>query len=580
MAQSAPNFGLQPSIILLKDGTDASQGKAQMISNINACLHVVEIVKSTLGPRGMDKLMIDANGEALITNDGATVMKRLNVVHPAAKILVDIAKSQDMEVGDGTTSVVVLCGEFLREAKQFLEQGVVPQTIIRGLRKANTIAIQKLKELSVDLKCKDPVEKTKMLRKCAETTLNSKLVADYKEFFSEMVVKAISILGDDLDYNGIGIKKVCGGSITDSFLINGVGFKKCFSYAGFEQQPKSFKNPKILLLNLELELKAEKDNAEIRINDPDKFQSIVDAEWSIIYEKLDRVAESGAQVVLSKLAIGDLATQYFADRGIFCAGRVEYGDMDRTRRATGAEIQSTVTSGLPSSILGTCAHFEERQIGSERYNLFHECVNTSAATLFIRGGGQQFVDEAERSIHDSFMIVKSATKNTAIVGGGGAIELELSRFLLEYAKTISGKQQRVIEQYAKALEVIPRQLIVNSGGDTTVTLTKLRKKHFDITNPKDRWYGVDCINCDIKDTMEAFIWEPATVKENALCAAVEAACLILSIDETVTNPQSEQPKGKGKGGGGGKGGAFTNQMAGMARGGKGKGFRQLRNTMG
>lgn len=571
-------FGIQPNIILLKDGTDSAQGKAQIVSNINACCAVVDIVKSTLGPRGMDKLMHSDGGDAIVTNDGATVMKKLQVVHPAAKILVDIAKSQDLEVGDGTTSVVILCGEFLKEAKNFLEDGVVAQTVIKGFRKACELAIKKLKELSVDLSTKTIEEKNNMLRKCAETTLNSKLVSDYKEFFSDIVVRAINILGEDLDYSGIGIKKVTGGSVTDSMLINGVAFKKTFSYAGFEQQPKSFDNPKIMLLNVELELKAEKDNAEIRIEDPSKFQSIVDAEWRIIYEKLDNIAASGANVVLSKLAIGDLATQYFADRGIFCAGRVDPGDLDRTRKATGASVQTTVTSGLDASVLGTCSRFEEVQIGAERWNLFKECENTKSATLIIRGGAQQFIDEAERSIHDSFMIVKSATKNTAIVGGGGAIEMELSRYLRDYSRTVSGKQQRVIECYARALEVIPRTLIQNSGGDATEIMNKLRQRHQCADPGHSRWYGVDCIENGVKDTMAAFIWEPATVKDNALSSATEACCLILSIDETIKNPQSEKPPSKGMGKGG-KGGGFTNQMAGMAKGGKGRGMRQLRNTL-
>jgi len=571
---------MQPNIILLKDGTDASQGRPQIVSNINACTAVVDIVKTTLGPRGMDKLLIDASGDALITNDGATVMQRLNICHPAAKILADIAKSQDMEVGDGTTSVVVLCGELLREAKTFLEQGVVAQTIIRGFRKANDLAQKKLTDVAVDLKSKSPEEKTTMLRRCAETTLNSKLVADYKEFFSDIVVRAIGILGEDLDYSGIGIKKIVGGSVTDSFLIDGVGFKKCFSYAGFEQQPKSFENPKILLLHLELELRSEKDNAEIRISDPSQFQSIVDAEWQLIYEKLDAIAASGANVVLSKLAIGDLATQYFADRGIFCAGRVEAGDMERTRRATGAAVQTTVTTSDADALtnaLGTCGRFEEKQIGAERWNLFLHCKETRSATLLIRGGAAQFVDEAERSVHDAFMIVKNATKNTSIVGGGGAIEMQLSRFLREYSRTIEGKQQIVIEAFSRALEVIPRTLVQNSGGDATDVLNDLRKLHNECQKPADRWMGVDCVANSTADTMEKFIWEPSSVKRNALNAATEACCLILSIDETIRNPQSEKPpeKGKGKGGKG-----FSNQMAGMARGGKGKGFRQLRNTLG
>merc|ERR1711988_2071005 len=242
-----------------------------------------------------------------------------------------------------------------------------------------------------------------------------------------MVVDAVTSLDSaTLDLKMIGIKKVTGGTMRDSFLVNGVAFKKTFSYAGFEQQPKYFEKPKILLLSLELELKAEKDNAEVRITAPDQYQSIVDAEWKIIYEKLDLIVKSGAQVVLSRLAIGDLATQYFADRNIFCAGRVENEDLERTRRATGAQVQTTV-QGIMPNVLGTCGHFEEKQVGAERYNLFSGCPKTKSATILIRGGAQQFMDEAERSLHDALMIVRSALKHHKVVGGGGAIEIELSR---------------------------------------------------------------------------------------------------------------------------------------------------------
>merc|ERR1712039_187076 len=273
-----------------------------------------------------------------------------------------------------------------------------------------------------------------------------------------------------------GIKKVTGGSLTDTVLVDGVAFKKTFSYAGFEQMPKAFKNPKILLLSLELELKAEKDNAEVRLTDPDQYQSIVDAEWNIIYEKLDLIANSGAQVVLSRLAIGDLATQYFADRNIFCAGRVDNEDLERTRRATGAEVQTTV-QGISPNVLGTCGEFEEKQIGNERFNLFSGCKQTKTATIVIRGGAEQFIAEAERSLNDSIMIVRRAMRNTKVVGGGGAIEMELSRYLREYARTITGKQQLVINYYARALEVIPMTLAQNSGADGTLILNQLRQKH-------------------------------------------------------------------------------------------------------
>lgn len=558
---------MKPNIILLKDGTDTSQGKPQIISNINSCQAVVGIVKTTLGPRGMDKL-IQEGSSTTITNDGATVMKKLHIVHPAARILVDIARAQDSEVGDGTTSVVVLAGELLKEAKSFLEDGLVAPQIIKGYRSACTLVLQKLQEMAVDLTEKSTEEKRAMLIKCAETTLTSKLVADYKVFFSDMIVNAVQMLGDDLNISAVGIKKVTGGSVTDSLLVDGVAFKKTFSYAGFEQQPKRFTSPKILLLNLELELKAEKDNAEVRITDPGQYQSIVDAEWSIIYEKLDLIVKSGAQVVLSRLAIGDLATQYFADRNIFCAGRVENDDLERTRRATGAEVQTTV-QGITPDVLGTCGEFEEKQIGAERYNLFTQCPQTKTSTIIIRGGAQQFIDEADRSLHDAIMIVRRAMVNTKVVGGGGAIEMELSRFLREYARTITGKQQLIINYFARALECIPVTLAQNSGADATQILNQLRQKHA-AAGPEGRWYGVDCINCAVVDTFANYIWEPVIVKESALSAACEAACLILSIDETVKNPQSEQPQGGGGGKGKGKG-----MGKGMGKG-RGRGMRAFR----
>mmetsp|Transcript_73229 Transcript_73229/g.145244 ORF Transcript_73229/g.145244 Transcript_73229/m.145244 type:complete len:563 (+) Transcript_73229:60-1748(+) len=557
---------MRPNIILLKEGTDASQGKGQIISNINACQAVVSIVKTTLGPRGMDKL-IESNGETTITNDGATVMKKLNICHPAAKILVDIAKAQDNEVGDGTTSVVVLAGELLKEAKTFLEDGLVGPQIIKGFRMACHLSLTKLQDIAVDLREKTDEDKRDMLIKCAETTLNSKLVADYKVFFAKMSVDAVSMLGEDLAVSAVGIKKVSGGSVMETMLIDGVAFKKTFSYAGFEQQPKKFTNPKILLLNLELELKAEKDNAEVRLTDPDQYQSIVDAEWNIIYEKLDLIAKSGANVVLSRLAIGDLATQYFADRDIFCAGRVDQDDLERMRRATGGEVQTTV-QGIQTNVLGTCGEFEEKQVGAERYNLFMQCSNTKTATILLRGGAQQFIDEAARSLNDSIMIVRRAMRNTKVVGGGGAIEMELSRFLREYARSIAGKQQLVINYFAKALEVIPMTLAQNSGADGTLVLNQLRQKHA-LNGLAGRWIGVDCTECSVTDCFANYIWEPVVVKESAISAATEAACLVLSIDETVTNPKSEQPNQgpmKGKGKGMGKGGMK----------GKGRGARVLK----
>lgn len=526
---------MQPGIILLKEGTDTSQGKGHLISNINACSAIVDTIRTTLGPRGMDKLVYEGK-TVTISNDGATIMKLLDVVHPAAQTLVDIAKSQDEEVGDGTTSVVVLAGEFLKEAKAFVEEGVHPTTIIAGLREACRLAKAKIKELAVSIDASDPAEMRKVLERCAATALNSKLIGSHNQFFSKMVVDAVMHLDDDLDLNLIGIKKEKGGSMEDSILVEGVAFKKCFSYAGFEQQPKKFVKPKILLLNLELELKAEKDNAELRIEDPSEYQSLVDAEWNIIYDKLERIVKSGAKVVFSRLAIGDLATQYFADRDIFCAGRVPQEDLTRLAKATGAAIQTTVNDLVPG-VLGTCDLMEERQVGGERYNFLTGCKEARTATVILRGGGEQFIDEAERSLHDAIMIVRRARKHSSVVAGGGAIEMELSKYLRGHSRTIKGKQQLIINAYAKALEAIPRQIADNAGFDSTDILNKLRQKHAQ----GGTWYGVDITTEDICDTYKSFVWEPSLVKNNSITAATEAACLILSIDETVKHPKPSNP---------------------------------------
>jgi T-complex protein 1 subunit eta len=354
------------------------------------------------------------------------------------------------------------------------------------------------------------------------------------------------------------MKKVQGGALQDSMLVPGVAFKKSFSYAGFEQMKKSFDNPKIVLLNVELELKAERDNAEVRISDVAAYQKIVDAEWEVIYDKLDKIVKSGANIVLSKLAIGDLATQYFADRGLFCAGRVEFMDLQRMSKATGALVQ-TSCNDLNETCLGACEHFEERQVGGERYNFFTGMKKTSTCTIVMRGGAEQFIAEAERSLHDAIMNTRRLLKNPSVIAGGGAIEMELSAFLREHSRTIYGKQQLLIGAFAKALEVIPRQVSNNAGMDPTDVLNKLRMKHAH----GGKWYGVDVVDGGICDTLESFVWEATVMKRNALEAACEAACLILSVDETVRNPTSEKPNA---GNYGARGGMHGSRGRGRGRG--------------
>jgi len=491
----------------------------------------------------------------------------LDIVHPAAKTLVDISMAQDAEVGDGTTSVVLLAAEILKEVKDFVEDGLHPRIIIRGVRAACELAIAEINRLAVT---QEGDLFRQLLLKCAGTALNSKLIARQKHLFAPMIVDAVLTLDSHMtDIKLIGIKKVTGGSVTDSQLIQGVAFKKTFSYAGFEQQPKHLSNPLILLLNVELELKSEKENAEVRITDPDEYQSIVDAEWSIIYEKLDQCVNSGAKVILSKLPIGDLATQYFADRGMFCAGRVAPDDLDRVAKATGAVTQTSI-NGITKDVLGTCEKFEERGLGEERFNFFSGCPGARTATIILRGGGEQFLEETERSVHDAVMIVKRSLASRSIVAGGGAIELELSHHLRTHSRTIAGKQQLVMAAFARALEVIPRQLADNAGIDSTDVMNRLRKEHA-TGGEKGRWIGVDVLNEGICDTLESGVWEPAANKLNALAAATEAACTILSIDETVRNPQSEKPGAPSQGVGLGAGGnpQAGRRMVSEAMGGQG-----------
>lgn len=532
-----------PTIVVLKEGTDSSQGRGQIINNINACLAIQETLKPTLGPFGSDILIVSSNGKTTISNDGATILKLLDIVHPAAKMLVDISRAQDAEVGDGTTSVTILAGELLKESKTFIEDGISSKLITKGYRKACELAVKKIEELAIEIKKENTPEFRSLLERCAKTAMSSKLISNNSEFFTKMVVDAVLTLdSESLDEKLIGIKKVPGGGMEDSLFIDGVAFKKTFSYAGFEQQPKKFHNPKILNLNVELELKAEKDNAEVRIEKVEEYQEIVDAEWQIIFNKLKMIEDTGANIVLSKLPIGDLATQYFADRNIFCAGRVASEDMDRVIQAVGGSIQSTTTN-ITDKDLGTCEKFEEVQIGSERYNLFKGCPQTKTCTLILRGGAEQVIAEVERSLHDAIMIVKRAVSHSTIVAGGGAIEMEISKYLRDYAKTIAGKQQLIIAAFAKALEIIPRQLCDNAGLDGIELLNILRSGHA----KGETWYGIDFQKEGVSNNMNNFIWEPSLVKINALQSATEAATLLLSVDETIRNDEDSQQQQGGRG---------------------------------
>ncbi|KFD69869.1 hypothetical protein M514_06116, partial [Trichuris suis] len=538
LSQAKENFLelLKESKIMTPKSKQLILEDEQHLKDVLSVLEVIaEAVRTTLGPRGMDKMIIDGSGKSTISNDGATILKLLNVAFPAASILVQLAKSQDAEIGDGTTSVVLLASELLANAKTFIEDGVHPQCIINAYSKAVSHAVDVVNDVAVKLDVDGSPAREALIR-CAETTLSSKLVAMQKHFFAKLVVEAVSHLGDRLPLNMIGVKKVGGGSVEDSELVLGVAFQKTFSYAGFEMQPKVYKNPEIALLNIELEIKAERDNAELTLTSVDEYQKVVDAEWTILYSKLQAIHDSGAKIVLSRLPIGDVATQWFADRDMFCAGRVEESDLKRMLEACGGTILTSV-SGITAESLGSCEQFQEKQIGSERYNFFTGCAKAKACTFLLRGGAEQFIDETERSLHDAIMIVRRALKNDFIVAGGGATEMEISKRLRERALTITGKEQLLMCAFAKAFEAIPRQLCFNAGLDATNLMNKLRAMHHEGANSA----GINLQFEDVRDNLEAFVWEPAVVKINAIRAATEAACVILSIDESVKSPSGGAP---------------------------------------
>nr|UXY87284.1 T-complex protein1 eta SU [Cryptomonas sp.] len=522
-----------PYIILKKERFHANSNFISL-SNIESCIKIADFIRTTLGPSSMDKIISINKTENIITNDGATVLSYLNISHPVAKILVEISKSQDFEVGDGTTSVCLFSAELLSAAKNLIEEGIHPKTISKCFRKSGLIAAQMLDEISEKQANTDLQLAKKTLMSCCATSLNSKLISGKRHVFSEMIVNICTYMGNEFDSNMIGVKSVVGGSVNDSFFIKGIAIKKPFTYAGFEKQFKKYYFPNVLAINIELELKTEKNNAESRIKTVKNYQSIIDAEWSIIYEKLDRIANSKAKVVFSKLPIGDLATQYFAERGILCGGRIPNDDMIRIAKGSSAQVITSISS-INIFALGKCNLIEERQIGGERFLIMLGC-KTESVTIILRGASNNLLDEAKRCLNDGMMVVKKAMKNRSIVAGAGATEMRLSCKLRKYANTLNGQDQLIISKYAQALEIIPRTICENAGLDFMSLISELRYNH----NNHNNWNGIDIEKGKMFDAYENYIWEPVIVKSNAIQAATEAACTILTIDNILSISEKDE----------------------------------------
>jgi len=539
----------QVPIVLLKEGTTETKGNQAQRNNITAAKTIAEIARTSLGPRGMDKMLVDSLGDVTITNDGATILKEIDVQHPAAKMMVEISKATDNEVGDGTTSTVVLAGSLLEKAEELITKNVHPTVVVEGFKKASQKSIETLREIATKV---DPSDKT-FLNKIARTSMASKMVsADSKEL-SDMVVDAVLAIAEKsgeqykVDVDNIKVEKKAGGSIQDTKFIHGIVLDKEVVHAGM---PKRIDNAKIAVVNSALEIEKTEFDAKININSPDQMQQFIDEENKILKAMVDKVSAAGANVLLCQKGIDDIAQHYLAKAGILAVRRVKESDMAKLSRATGARIVNNLDE-LSSSDLGFAKVVEERKVETDKWVFVEGCKNPKSVSMLVRGGSQRVVDEADRSVHDAIMAVKDVVEYPYVLVGGGAPEALASLKLREWASTLSGRAQLAVEKFADGMETIPIILAENAGMDPLDTQVQLRSKS---TTGKAR-YGIDVMNGKVADLAAKDIYEPLAVKEQVINAATEAACMILRIDDVIAaNKPKDMPKpGRPGGMGGGMG---------------------------
>lgn len=524
-------------VLILKEGTRRTVGKEALRNNILAARSVAEAVRTTLGPRGMDKMLVDSLGDITITNDGATILDEMEVQHPAAKMLVEVAKAQDEEVGDGTTTAVVLAGELLREAEDLLDKNIHPSTIIAGYRKAAEKAIELLNELSI----KVDLEDMETLKDIASTSMGGKIIAVAKEKLAEIAVNAIKQIAEkvdgkySVDKDHVQIIKKQGGSVLDTELVYGMIIDKEVVHPGM---PKRVKNAKIALLNTPLEIEKTEIDAEIRISDPSQMRAFLEEEERMLKAMVDKIVKVGANVVICQKGIDDVAQHYLAKAGVLAVRRVKKSDMEKLARATGGKIVTNIDDLSPQD-LGEAELVEERKIGEDKLVFIEGCKNPKAISILIRGGLERIVDEAERAMIDALSVVADVFQDPRIVAGGGAIEVELSKRLYDYATKIGGREQLAIEAFARALETIPRTLAESAGLEPIDVLAELRSVH---EKEDGLWYGVNVFSGKVEDMLKLRVLEPVSVKIQAIRSAVEAASMILRVDDVIAAARTEESK--------------------------------------
>jgi len=527
-------------ILILKEGSSRNRGKDAQRGNISAARIVSEVVKTTLGPRGMDKMMVDSLGDVTITSDGATVLDELDVQHPAAKMLVEVAKTQDDEVGDGTTTSVVLAGELLKRAEFLLDQGLHPTVINAGYKKAGEKAREILNEISKTVDLKD----TETLRRVAITAMRGKSLGGATEHFAKIAVQAVNQViekrGDSFvaDIDNIQLVKKEGKSLMDTELVNGVIIDKEVVHPGM---PKRMVKARIALLDTAMEIEKTEFSAEIKITNPQQMQSFLDEETKLMKDMVDKVSEAGANVVLCQKGIDEAAQSFMAKRGILAARRIKKSDIEKLSRATGGRIVTNLED-LRASDLGNAGLVEERKIGDDKMIFIEDAKDPKSVSILIRAGLERMVDEAERSLKDALSVVIDVVKKNKIVAGGGAVETELAKRIRDYATKIGGREQLAVEAFADSMEAIPRTLSENAGLDQIDILVALRAAH----EAKGLWSGINVYTGEIVDMMKEGVLEPVKVKEHAIGSAVEVASMILRIDDVIAAAKPPpMPKGQG-----------------------------------
>lgn len=522
-------------VLVLKEGSSRSRGKEAQRTNIMAAKIVAESVKSSLGPKGMDKMLVDSFGDVTITSDGRTILDEMDIQHPAAKMMVEVAKTQDNEAGDGTTTAVIISGELLNKAEELIEKNVHPTVIIDGYKKAQEKALEILEKIAitVDLNSQD------YAKKAAMTSMASKLVAEHREYLAEISVKAILAVAEKVDdkyradVDDVKVEKKTGESVQETKLIQGIVLDKDVSHSGM---PKRVEKAKIALLDCPLEIEKTEFDAKINIESPEQMEAFLKQEENMLREMVEKIAKVGANVVLCEKGVDDMVQHFLARKGMLTVRRIKKSDMEKLAKATGGKIVTNLEA-ITAADLGYANLVEERKVGDDKMTFIEGCKHPRAVTILIRGGTERIIAEAERSIHDALCVVRDIVEEPKIVAGGGSPELEMSRQLKKYAETLPGREQLAVRGFAEALEAIPTTLTENAGLDPIDILSDLRARH----EKGEIWAGIEVVSGKIQDMSKAGVYEPLAVKKQIIKSATEAASMLLKIDDVIASGKMRAP---------------------------------------